>query len=122
MAIAIYTEAVWAAPRCCPAKSGLPLSRFFNNRYSDYWAIQTVAPKVLPVLSGGLPPGLFYTRLRVSGFQHTARGIADLAILFTDGHQWCPSVRCPITAGVSGCVQKAVYFLTHLRSPVMPLT
>jgi hypothetical protein len=32
------------------------------------------------------------------------------------------SVRCSIRAGVSDCVQKIVYFLKHLSSPVMLLT
>ena len=81
----LFVQRLW----CCTATSGLPLLRFFDNRCSDYRVVHTLAPKVPPVLSGGLPPDLFYTRLRVSGFQHIARGIADLPILFADGHQWC---------------------------------
>jgi hypothetical protein len=58
------------------------------------------------VISGGLPTGLFYTRLRVSGFQHIARGIADLPILFTDGHHWCLIGTLPNHGGCIGLRSK----------------
>ncbi|SDF84547.1 hypothetical protein SAMN05216464_1463 [Mucilaginibacter pineti] len=100
---------------CCPAKSGLPLSRFSDNRYCDYRAVQTAAPWVPPIISGGLSPVLFCTRLRVSAFQHTACGIAERPT-FCRWHYWYL-----IRAGGLVSIQKAIGFLTGLRWPVRGL-
>jgi hypothetical protein len=52
-----------------------------------------------------LVAGLFYTRLRVSDFQHTARGIADVADSF---YRWAPLVPHRYAAQ-SGRVYRAAF-------------